>query len=66
MNAKTEMRHYISFIKPRKFNIADIKCFTVCLILQQSKMLDISCAILLWCLLVTGKELLPSATVLLA
>ena len=29
MNAKIKMRQYVIFIKPRKFDTANIKCFTV-------------------------------------
>ena len=29
MTAKINIRQYVIFIEPRKFDIADIKCFTV-------------------------------------
>ena len=29
MNAQIELRQYISFTKPQKFDTADIKCFTM-------------------------------------
>ena len=43
MNAKIKMRHYVTFIKPRNFDAADIKCFTVYVLPLRNRLLHVIC-----------------------
>ena len=43
MNAKFKMRQYVIFSTPRKFDTADIKCFTVVMPRKRPVNGDIKC-----------------------